>query len=159
MLTSLVALLLAFARWAPDSWLGSELTRLTARGVRRLAALRPLTIFCFVVVVAAFAGLIAYGQIEGLIIAGLAAPETFAMFLAIDVGLAVEVLAVAWLAAGRSNLGSAVRQVRIGFRVLARMTGRRSRPHRTPRCRSQAKAANDDEPGAGTFRHCEARAA
>ena len=146
MLTPLLALLIVYARWAPDSWLGAALTRLTARGVAWLASVRPLTLLCFAAVVAGFTGLVAYGQVEGLIMVAFAAPETFAMFLAFDVGLAVEVLAVAWLAAGRGHLDAAVRRIRAVCRALrlpARSAprARRIRPRRT-----QAKPANDDEP-------------
>jgi len=151
MLTPLLALLIVYAWWAPDSWLGAALTRHTARAVARLAAIRPLTLLCFAAVIAAFAGLIAYGQVEGLIMAALAAPETFAMFLAIDVGLALEVLALAWLAAGRGHLGAAVRQIRAacqGLRRPARLSPRARRPRRP---RTPASPANGDEPGWAAF--------
>lgn len=147
MIALLLALLIVYARWAPDSGLGHAMHRLTAKGLRRLAATRALTIVCFITLMAFFAGLIAYGKIEGLIIAGLAAPETFAMFLVLDVGTAVEVMVIAWLAAGRSNLDAAVRYAKAVFRTAARWTQARARrasppnPTTTTARRSRSRAS------------------
>lgn len=145
MLTLLLILLTVYAWWAPDSWLGKAMGRLTARLVHRLGSIRPLTMVCFMAAVAIFAGLIAYGKIEGLIMVGLAAPETFMMFLAIDVGTAVELLVIAWLAASRGNLGVLVRHVRAIGTMAARWRGGRARRARRPQ-RKPARPANDDDP-------------
>lgn len=159
MLALLLALFVIFAWWAPDSWLGAALTRWTAKGVRWLAGVRPLTIICFIVVVAAFAGLIAYGQVEGLMMAGLAAPEVLMTFLVFDVGTAVELTVVAWLVAGRANFRSALQRLRSARNTLARLVSHRSRARRRRLARTKHQPSNDDEPGASVFERPLARAA
>jgi hypothetical protein len=145
MIELLLALLVIHAWWARDSWLGVTTRDLVGSAIRWLASVRPLTIVCFLAVVAALAGLIAYGQVEGMIMAGLAAPESLAMFLAFDVGTAVEVVVIAWLAAGRGNLEVAGRYLRSARSAIARGTRPRARKARV--ARKAAKPANDDEPG------------
>ncbi|MET0272114.1 MAG: hypothetical protein ABW360_03905 [Phenylobacterium sp.] len=149
MATLLLVLLVIYAWWAKDSGLGRSTRRLTATGLRWLASIRPLTLWCFVAVVAGSAGLIAYGQFEGLILAGLAAPETFALFLAIDVGTAAEVAVLAWLAVGRGHLRVAWRRLKSVQSAVAPWTRARPRDRRSRAGRGTAKPANDDEPAGG----------
>ncbi|MFN3523799.1 MAG: hypothetical protein ACK4YQ_16240 [Phenylobacterium sp.] len=145
MVTLILALLIGFAWWAPDSGFGRTANRAVMAGLRRLASIRPLTMVCFGLIVVAFAGLIVYGQLDGLIIAGPAAPETFAVFLSIDVGLAVEVLVVAWWAARRRELNAIVKWITALRRSAARRAIAR-RSSRRRRSRSTARPSVKDDP-------------
>lgn len=145
MIALIFALLIGFAWWAPDSAFGRTANRAVAAGLRRLASIRPLTMICFVLVVVAFGGLIAYGRLDGLIMAGLATPETFAVFLSIDVGLAVEVLVVAWWAARRDALKAIVKWIAaLGRSVAPRAVARRSARRR--RSGVSVRPASPDDP-------------
>jgi len=138
-------LLTVFAWWAPQSGLGRLMSRAVADAVRWLSGIRPVTIIAFLVLVGAFAALIAFARFEGLMLTAMAAPEALTWFLAIDVGAAVEVLAVAWLAATRGGIQRIAAAVRRVARRMGRMAGSRRTP-RPIRRRRAAPPANDDEP-------------
>jgi hypothetical protein len=149
MLAIFIALLMIYAWWAPATWLGRLLNDAAAALRRRLAATRPLTFVLSAAVLAGLAALVAYGGADGLHVAAMAAPEAFAWFAAIDIGVAVELVVTAGLVVARGGLqavASALRRIGRGYRPrAARRTTRRPR-------RVQEKAANDDDPAAAPRR-------
>lgn len=153
MLTLLLAFTIIYARWAPDSWLGRAANGLVDRSCRWLASIRPLTIICFIIFVAALVALVAYGKFDGLMMAGPAAPEGLAMFLTMDVGTAVEVMLVAWLVGVRGHASAAIGLLRLAHRHLVRTLGARPRARKARRPRKPVCADNDDDPEALEIGH------
>jgi len=105
---------------------------------------RPQTAACFLVFVGALAALVAVGEMEGLRLAAMAAPEGLAWFVAIDVGTAVEAMALAWLAASAGGLRAAASMLRFVPRAIERLAVRRARRRRVSRPRRPAPDADDD---------------
>ena len=148
MLAILVSFLVVYARWAPTTWLGRSLNELTERACRQLASIRLLTIICFIVFVAVLAALVAYGRFDGLVVAAQALPEGFATFFMFDVGTAMEVLVMTWLATARGKLSAAAYLLRLVRRVLGQIVRVRSagRAHRSRR--RPAKSGDEDSTSA-----------
>lgn len=148
MVALLLALIVAHAWWAPQSWMGRAMAACGAQLADWLASIRPATFFCFVALAAAAAALVAYGKLDGLVMVGLAAPDIFAMLVAADLGVAVEVVAIAWLAAGRSVLRNASDHFGATVRMVRRCFGTKRYTKRQRRLqRRRGPAANDNDSG------------
>lgn len=146
MIAALLTLLIFFGRWAPQSWLGSALHKAVRKIIVRLGTVRPSTVLSFIVVCSAMATLIVFGQFDGMLIAALAAPETLAMFLLVDVGTAVEIMVAAWFAASQVNIGRAstyIRRIYVVFRGALALA--RPRPRQPRRTRSPIYHTDDGE--------------
>lgn len=149
MVALLLALLVAYAWWAPQSWMGRAMALCGARLAGWLASIRPGTFFGFVALAAAAGALVVYGKLDGLVMVGLAAPDVLAMLFAVDLGVAVEVVAIAWLAAGRGVLRTARDHIRATMRMVRRYFGTKRSTRRQRRLqRRRAPAANDNDSGA-----------
>lgn len=159
MLAILVALLVVYAWWAPTSWPGRLLNGAAEAMQRRLALIRPLTLVLFVVVLAGLVVLVACGDNDGRILGAMLGPEMFAWFATVDVGIAVEIAATAWLLTVKVGLRTVMPSLRAVRYAVSRAyrTGPRSRSRRTPR--PVERADNDDDPAAATRRSILAEAA
>lgn len=141
MLLTFIALVIVFAWWAPQSWLGRKLGGAVARAERRLAAVPTAAWVVFFLGLFGLVALVAYGRFDGAIMAGMAAPELLATIASVDIGIGIEMLAAAWLISARGGWRATAQVVR---RIVRRRGVRRVA--RAPRPRRLKAAANDDDP-------------
>lgn len=148
MFAVLLALLIIYAWWAPSSSFGRWAQRLTVALVERFSRTRPLTIVLFFLFATGLVVLAFYAETEGLLIAAPIAAEGFAYFAAVDVGAALEVMAIAWLLAASGALHTALRTLRSlpwASALWAAAMHRRGRSRRARPNRRRAQRGDPDE--------------
>jgi hypothetical protein len=147
-----LARLTIYAWWAPSSWLGQWATRWSVALVQRLSRTRPLTALLFLLFVAATVAIVVYAEMKGLFIAAPMGVEGFAYFAAIDVGTAVEAVAIAWLFAASGAVRPPALRAICSMRWISALrtaSGRRQRRSRRVRLQRRPRnGENTNEDGA-----------